>query len=58
MKRPVSINTLMKNIEFKTLNTNNEMRKHLLSYDALILEDNFHDVWVGCNGTLYWAPIG
>ena len=25
MKRPVSINTLMKNIEFKTLNTNNEM---------------------------------
>ena len=52
MKRPVSINTLMKNIEFKTLNTNNEMRNHLLSYDALILEDNFHDVCVECNGTL------
>ena len=44
MKRPVSVNTLMKNIEFKTLNTNNEMRNHPLSYDALILEDNFHDV--------------
>ena len=47
-----------KNIEFKTLNTNDEMRNHLLSYDVLILEANFYDVWVECNGTLYWAPIG
>ena len=43
MKRPVSMNTLMKNIEFKTLNTNDEMRNHLLSYDVLMLEVNFHD---------------
>ena len=33
-------------IETSTLNTNNEMRNHLLSYDVLILEVNFHDVWV------------
>ena len=39
-------------IEINTLNTNDEMRNHLLSYDVLILEDNFHDVWVECNGTL------
>ena len=32
------------NIEFKTLNTNDEMRNHLLSYDVFILEANFHDV--------------
>ena len=32
------------NIEFKTLNTNDEMRNHLLSYDVLILEANFHDI--------------
>ena len=44
-------------IEINTLNTNDEMRNHLLSYDVLILESNFHDVWVECNGTLYWAPI-
>ena len=31
-------------IEINTLNTNDEMRNHLLSYDVLILEDNFHDV--------------
>ena len=53
MKRPVSMNTLMKNIEFKTLNTNDEMRNHLLSYDVLILEASFHDVGVECNETLY-----
>ena len=45
------------NIEFKTLNTNDEMTNHLLSYDVLILEANFHYVWVECTGTLYWAPI-
>ena len=44
MKRPVSMNTLNENIEFKTLNTNDEMRNHLLSYDVLILEANFYDV--------------
>ena len=37
------------NIEFKTLNTNDEIRNHLFS---------FHDVGVECSGTLYWTPIG
>ena len=41
-------------IEINTLNTNDEMRNHLLSYNVLILEASFHDVWVECNGTLYW----
>ena len=40
-------------IEFNTLNTNDDMRNHLLSYDLVILEPNFRDVWVQCNGTLY-----
>ena len=31
-------------IEIHTLNTNDEMRNHLLSYDVLILEANFHDI--------------
>ena len=31
-------------IEINTLNTNDEMRNHLLSYDVLVLEANFHDV--------------
>ena len=44
-------------IEINTLYTNDEMTKHLLSYDILILEASFHDVWVESNGTLYWAPI-
>ena len=44
-------------MEINTLNTNDEMRNHLLIYDVLILEANFHDVRVKCNGTLYWAPI-
>ena len=44
MKRTISMNTLNENIEFKTLNTNDEMRNHLLSYDVLILEDSLHDV--------------
>ena len=39
-------------IEINTLNTNDEMRNHLLRYDVLMLEANFHDVWVECNGTL------
>ena len=43
MKRPVYMN-INENIEFKTLNTNDEMRNHLLSYDVFILEANFHDV--------------
>ena len=40
-------------IEIKTLNTNHEMRNHLLIYDVLILEATFQDVRVECNGTLY-----
>ena len=47
----------IKCIEINTLNTNDEIRNNLLSYDVLKLEDNFDDVWVECNGTLYWAPI-
>ena len=31
-------------IEFNTLNSNDEMRSHLMSYAILILEANFHDV--------------
>ena len=38
-------------IEINTLNSNDEMRNHLLSYDVLILEVSFHDVSVKCNGT-------
>ena len=44
-------------IEINTLNTNDEMRIHLLRYDVFILEASFYDVWVECNGTLYWASI-
>ena len=44
MKRSVSMNTLIKNIEFKTLNTNDEMINHLMRYDVLILEFILHDV--------------
>ena len=44
-------------IQINTLNTNDEMKNHLLSYDVLILEASFHDVWVQCNEILYWAPI-
>ena len=40
-------------IEINTLNTNDEMRNHILSYDILVLEASCHDVWVECNGTLY-----
>ena len=36
-------------IEINTLNTNDEMRNHLLRYDILIIEANFHDVLVECN---------
>ena len=32
------------NIEFKTHNTNDEMRNHLMSYVVLILEASFHNV--------------
>ena len=45
-------------IEINTLDTNNEMRNHLISYDVLILEASLHDVWDEWNGTLCWAPIG
>ena len=31
-------------IEINTMNTNDEMRNHLLTYDVIILEANFHDV--------------
>ena len=56
MKRSVSMNT-NESIEINTLNTNDEMRNHLLSYDVLILEVNFNDVWVEWNWTLYIAPL-
>ena len=45
-------------IEINTINTNNEMRNHLLSYDVLILEVSFYNVWVEWNGILHWASIG
>ena len=45
-------------IEINTLNNNDEMRNHLLRHDVLILEVSFSDVWVECNGTLYWVLIG
>ena len=44
MKRPVSMNTIMKVLRINTLSTNDEMRNHLLRYDVLILEANFHEV--------------
>ena len=44
-------------IEINTLNTNDEMRNHLLSYDVLILEAIFHDIWFACNRALYLALI-
>ena len=44
-------------IEINTLNTNDEKINHQLSYDVLILEASFHDVWVEYNVTLYWALI-
>ena len=44
-------------IDINTLNTNDEMRKHWLIYDILILEASFYDVWVECNETLYLASI-
>ena len=44
-------------IKTNTFYTNDEMRNHLLRYDVLILEASFHDVYVECNGNLYWAPI-
>ena len=36
-------------IEINTLNTNDEIRNNLLSYNVLILEVSFHDVWVELN---------
>ena len=45
-------------IEINTLNTNDEMINHILSYDVLILEDNFHEVWDEWNWTLYYETIG
>ena len=45
-------------IKINTLNTNDEIRNNLMIYDVLILEACFHDVWVECNRTLYWVPIG
>ena len=59
IKRPVSMNTLMKVLKLKKIvNTNDEMRNHLMSYDSLMVEANFYDVWDKWNGTLYWALIG
>ena len=44
MKRPASMNTLMKVLSINILDTNDEMRNHLLIYDVLILEYIFYDV--------------
>ena len=44
MKRPVSMKHSNESIEINTLNTNDDMRNHLLRYDVLILEANFQDV--------------
>ena len=41
-----------KSTKINTLYTNDDMRNHLLSYDVLMLQASFHDVWVECNGTL------
>ena len=30
---------------------------NLISYDVLILEASFNDMWVEYNGTWYWVPI-
>ena len=43
MKRTVSM-SINESIEINTLNTIDELRNHLLSYDVLILEASFHDV--------------
>ena len=40
-------------IKLNKLNTNDEMRNHLISYDVLILEASFHDVRDECNLNLY-----
>ena len=32
-------------IEINKVNTDDEMRNHLLIYDVLILEANFYDIW-------------
>ena len=40
------------NIDINTLNTNDVIRNHLLSYDILILEASLHNVWVEFDRTL------
>ena len=40
-------------IGINTRNPNNEMINNLMSYEVLILEANFHEVLVECNGSLY-----
>ena len=42
MKRPVSMKHSNESIEINTLNTNDDMTNHLLSYDVLILDSTFH----------------
>ena len=39
-------------IDMNKLHTNDEMINHVLSYDVLIIEVNFHDKRIECNGTL------
>ena len=39
--------------EVNALNTNDEMRNHLMRYDVIMVEASFHDVWVECNGNVY-----
>ena len=44
MKTPVSMNTLIKLLKKFLLNTNDDMRSNLMSYDVLMLEASFHNV--------------
>ena len=52
MTRPVSMNT-NERIEVNAYLILIMRWNHLMSYDVLILEARFHDVWDECNGTLY-----
>ena len=52
VKLLVFFNILIKILKLMHLILMINMRNHLLRYEVLILEVNFNDVWVECNGTL------
>ena len=58
MKRPFSMNTLMKVLKLMHTQYKWWDEKSSNLYDVLMLEACFHAVWVECNGTLYEEPIG